>query len=264
MPRRRIPPINTASASTRSSTTTASTAFSFAIPLPARRPSPRPQFTTSSNLYTFSLQGNETHTFSAHLLNEAFAGYNRIEGYTPNKGLFSVPVVGVTGLGVGFGDANAYEDYIQHGFHWRDVVTWVRGNHDFRIGYEGWHGDDLAYFAGRYSQPIFAYTNIINLINDNPFTETNIAFNPVTGEPFADNYGYAKTTGGAFVEDQWKVTSRLTVNYGLRYDNFGNAYPALAGTILANSRTAALFLELNLRPLLATSHWAAPTHPRPS
>lgn len=46
-------------------------------------PSPRPQFTTSSNLYTFSLQGNETHTFSAHLLNEAFAGYNRIEGYTP-------------------------------------------------------------------------------------------------------------------------------------------------------------------------------------
>ena len=57
----------------------------------------------------------------------------------------------------------------------------ARGNHDFRIGYEGWHGDDLAYFAGRYSQPIFAYTNIINLINDNPFTETNIAFNPVTG-----------------------------------------------------------------------------------
>ena len=205
----------------------------------SQAPSPRPEFTTSSNLYTFSLQVNETHTFSTRLLNEAFAGYNRIEGYTPNKGLFSVPVVGVTGLGVGFGDANPYEDYIQHGYHWRDVVTYVRGNHDFRIGYEGWHGDDLAYFAGRYSQPIFAYTNIINLINDNPFTETNIAFNPVTGEPFADNYGYAKTTGGAFVEDQWKVTSRLTVNYGLRYDNFGNAYPALAGTILANFHPAA-------------------------
>jgi hypothetical protein len=81
-------------------------------------PSPRPQFTTSSNLYTFSLQGNETHTFSAHVLNEAFFGYNRIEGYTPNKGLFYVPVVNVTGLGVGFGDANPYEDYIQHGFRW--------------------------------------------------------------------------------------------------------------------------------------------------
>jgi hypothetical protein len=197
-------------------------------------PSPRPQFTTSSNLYTFSLQGNETHTLSDHLLNEAFAGYNRIEGYTPNKGLFTVPVVNVTNLGVGFGDANPYEDYIQHGFHWRDVVTYIRGSHDFKIGYEGWHGDDLAYFAGRYSQPIFTYTNIINLINDNPFSETNIAFNPVTGQPFPDNYGFAKSTGGAFAEDEWKVTHRLTVNYGIRYDNFGNAYPALGQTVLAN------------------------------
>jgi hypothetical protein len=202
-------------------------------------PSPRPQFTTSSNLYTFSLQGNETHTFSARLLNEAFAGYNRIEGYTPDKGLFTVPVVGVTGLGVGWGDANPYEDYIQHGVRWRDVVTYIRGNHAFRFGYEGWHGDDLAYFAGRYSQPIFAYTNIISLINDNPFTETNIAFNPVTGVPVADNYGFAKNSGSAFVEDEWKVSHRLTVNYGIRYDNFGNAYPALGQTVLANFHPAA-------------------------
>jgi hypothetical protein len=201
-------------------------------------PSPRPQFITHSNLYTFSLQGNETHTFSAHFLNEAFAGYNRIEGYTPDKGLFTVPVVNVTNLGVGWGDANPYEDYIQHGFHWRDVVTYIHGSHEFKSGYEGWHGDDLAYFAGRYSQPIFTYTSIINLINDNPYTETNIAFNPVTGQPFPDNYGFAATTGGAFAEDYWKVTHRLTINYGIRYDNFGNAYPALGQTVLSNFHPA--------------------------
>ncbi len=201
-------------------------------------PSPRPQFETNSNLYTLSLQGNETHTFSAHLLNEAFAGYNRIEGFTPNKGLFSVPVVNVTNLGVGFGDANPYEDYIQHGFHWRDVVTYIRGGHAFKFGYEGWHGDDLAYFAGRYSQPIFTYTSIINLINDNPFSETNITFNPVTGQPFPDNYCFAKTDAGAFAEDVWKANRRLTLNYGVRYDNFGNAYPALGQTVLANFHPA--------------------------
>lgn len=202
-------------------------------------PSPRPQFITSSNLYTFALQGNETHTFSARLLNEAFFGYNRIEGYTPNKGLFTVPVVNVTGLGVGWGDANPYEDYIQHGYRWREVVTYVRRSHAFKFGYEEWHGDDLAYFAGRYSQPIFTFTNIINLINDNPYTETNIAFNPVTGVPVADNYGFAKGSGSAFAEDEWKVTRRLTVNYGVRYDNFGNAYPALGQTVLANFHPAA-------------------------
>ena len=106
-------------------------------------------------------------------------------------------MVNVTNLGVGFGYPSPYEDYIQHGTRWRDVVTYIRGRHDFKAGYEEWHGDDLAYFAGRYSQPIFQYTNIINLINDNPSTETNIAFNPVTGQPFPDNYGFAKGSGGA-------------------------------------------------------------------
>ena len=202
-------------------------------------PSPRPAFLIHSNFYTIAIQGNETHTFSAHLLNEAFVGYNRIEGHTPDQGLFTVPVVNVTNLGVGFGSPNPYEDYIQHGTRWRDVVTYIWGKHDFRFGYEGWHGNDLAYFAGRYSQPIFTYTNIINLINDNPFTETNIAFNPVTGQPFPDNYGFAKGSGSAFAEDEWKVTHRLTVNYGIRYDNFGNAYPALGQTVLANFHPAA-------------------------
>jgi hypothetical protein len=201
-------------------------------------PSPRPAFLIHSNFYTIAIQGNETHTFSSHLLNEAFAGYSRIEGYTPDKGLFTVPVVNVTNLGVGFGSPNPYEDYIQHGYHWRDVVTYIKGHHDFKFGYEGWHGDDLAYFAGRYSQPIFAYTSIINLIDDNPNTETNIAFSPVTGQPFPDNYGFAATTGGAFAEDEWKLTRRLTINCGIRYDNFGNAYPALGQTVLANFHPA--------------------------
>jgi hypothetical protein len=197
-------------------------------------PSPRPAFLIHSNFYTIAIQGNETHTFSSRLLNEAFVGYNRIEGHTPDQGLFTVPVVNVTNLGVGFGSPNPDEDYIQHGIHWRDVVTIIRGPHDFKFGYEGWHGNDLAYFAGRYSQPIFTFTSIINLINNNPYTETNIAFNPVTGQPFPDNYGFAATTGGAFAEDDWKVTHRLTINYGIRYDNFGNAYPALGQTVLAN------------------------------
>jgi hypothetical protein len=37
-------------------------------------PSVRPAFNTTNNYYTFSLQGNETHTFSPSTLNEAFHG----------------------------------------------------------------------------------------------------------------------------------------------------------------------------------------------
>jgi hypothetical protein len=201
-------------------------------------PSVRPAFATTSNDYTFSLQGNETHTFSPSTLNEAFFGYQRIEGFSPSTGLFTVPSVSVTGLGVGFGDGFALGDYIQHSYHWRDVLSYIHGAHTFKAGYEGWHGDDIALFAGAYSQPNIHFNNMIDLINDNPYSESGLAYDPVTGQPALENYGFTETTGGAFAEDTWKVTRKLTLNYGVRYDNFGNPYVALPGTVLANLHLA--------------------------
>ncbi len=201
-------------------------------------PAVRPAFQTTNNYYTFSLQGNETHTFSPSTLNEAFFGYNRIEGFAPSSGLFTVPVVNVTGLGVNFGDGFALGDYIQHSYHWRDVLTHIQGSHTVKVGYEGWHGDDLAYFAGAYGQPTINYTNMIDLINDNPYSESGLAYNPVTGEPANRNYGYQETTAGIFAEDTWKASRKLTLNYGIRWDNYGNPYVALTGTVLANFHLA--------------------------
>lgn len=197
-------------------------------------PAVRPAFATTNNYYVFSIQGSETHTFSPSTLNEAYVGYNRIEGFAPSSGDFTVPVVNVTGLGSGFGAGFALGDYIQHSYHWRDVLTHIHGSHSFKFGYEGWHGDDIALFAAAYAQPSFQFNSIIDLINNNPYSEGNLSYDPVTGKPKANNYGYAQTTGGAFAEDTWKVSNSLTVNYGVRYDNYGNAYPSLAGTGLSN------------------------------
>jgi len=201
-------------------------------------PSVRPAFNETNNFYTFSLQGNETHTFSASTLNEAFGGYQRIEGFSPSSGLFTVPTVNVTGLGVNFGDGFALGDYIQHSYHWRDVLTHIHGSHTFKVGYEGWHGDDIALFAGAYSEPTINYTNMIDLINNQPYSESGLAYNPVTGSPGNENYGFQETTGGGFVSDTWKASQKLTLNYGIRYDNFGNPYVKLAGTVLANFHLA--------------------------
>lgn len=197
-------------------------------------PAIRPAFQTGNNFYTFSLQGSETHTFTSNTLNEAYAGYNRIEGFSPSSGNFTVPVVNVTNLGVGFGSGFALGDYIQHSYHWRDVLTHIHGSHSIRVGYEGWHGNDIALFAAAYAQPTFQFNSLIDLINNNPYSEGGLTYDPLTGKPKANNYGYSQTTGGAFVEDSWKASKNLTVNYGIRYDNFGNAYPSLAGTGLSN------------------------------
>ncbi len=197
-------------------------------------PSPRPAFATTNKFYVFSIQGSETHTFSSSLINEAYMGYNRIEGFSPATGDFTVPVVNVTGLGTNFGAGFALGDFIQHSYHWRDVLTYVHGSHSIKAGYEGFHGDDVALFAAAFAQPNFQFNSLIDLINDNPFSEGGLSYDPLTGKPKANNYGYAQTTGGAFVEDTWKASKKLTVNYGIRYDNFGNAYPSLAGTGLSN------------------------------
>lgn len=197
-------------------------------------PAARPDFATTNKYFVFSVQGSETHTFSPRLLNEAYMGYNRIEGFAPATGDFTVPVVNVTALGTGFGSGFALGDFVQHSYHWRDVLTYVHGAHSIKAGYEGFHGDDIALFAAAYSQPSFQFNSLIDLINDQPFSEGNLSYDPLTGKPKANNYGYAQTTGGAFVEDTWKVSKRLTLNYGIRYDNFGNAYPSLAGTGLSN------------------------------
>ena len=196
-------------------------------------PAIRPAFATTNADYGASIQINETHTFSSNLLNEASFGYNRIEGFNNKTGNFTVPIVNVGQLGVGFGIGFAQGDYIQHSYHWRDVLTKIQGAHSFRFGYEGWHGDDLALFAGAYGIPSLYYNNMIDLINDKPYSESGLSYNLVSGKPQPGQYQFAMTTHGAFAEDTWKATRRVTLNYGIRYDDFGNPYPT-GGTTLAN------------------------------
>ena len=131
-------------------------------------PALRPQFTTTSNYYTWAWQGNETHTFSPNTLNEAAVGGMRVEGISPSSGDFKVPVINVQGLGTGFGDGFALGDFIQHNYHWRDVLTHIHGAHTFKAGFEGWMGDDVELFQGPYDLPTFYFTSMLNLVQDAP------------------------------------------------------------------------------------------------
>ena len=196
-------------------------------------PSIRTDMSSTNHYDTNSLQVNETHTFSPNILNEAMFGFIKVQGIASQTGPFSVPVINVVGQSAGLGVGFAQGDFIQHNYRWRDVLTMVHGTHSVKVGYEGWHGDDQALFAPAFSQPTFNFNNLLDLVQDNPYTESNLAYDPLTGNSAKGQYFYAATTGGVFVEDTWKAKRGLTLTLGLRWDDYGNPYPE-NGTILSN------------------------------
>ena len=195
---------------------------------------PRAAFNTTNNYYQYALQINETHTFSPKTLNEAAFAVMRVEGIQPATGLFTVPVVNVTSIGTGFGAGFAQGDFIQHNYHWRDVITHTLKSHDLKIGYEGLFGDDVEVFNGPYDQPTFDFNSLLDLAKDNVYTESGLAYNPLTGQRDQYNWNAAGVTNGAFAEDTWKAARRVTLNFGLRWDDFGNPWSRSTNTAFSN------------------------------
>jgi len=201
--------------------------------------SPMPQFSALNNTWQVAGQVSWTHTFSPTTLNEFTAGLSRVEGDLGSGAKdYTVPSISVNGInadgGMAYGVGFAQGDFIQHNYHWRDVLTHVRGTHTLKFGYEGWYGDDVEPFQGPWSQPKFSFNNLLTLAQDAPTNEGGIMYNPATGQQQLWNWDAASRTFGLFVEDTWKARRNLTVTLGLRYDDSGNPWSKSAATVFGN------------------------------
>ena len=193
-----------------------------------------PQFSTTNHTVERAFQVNWTHTINPTTLNEVIFAQNRIEGFLAETGDFTIPNIGVTGQNVGFGVGFAQGDFIQHNYHWRDVLTHVRGAHVLKVGYEGWFGDDVEPFQGPWSHPGFSFDNLLKLAQDAPATEGGVMYNPITGQQQLWDWNAASKTWGLFAEDTWKARRNLTVTLGFRFDDQGNPYSRSASTVFGN------------------------------
>src|SRR5580704_12892262 len=204
-------------------------------------PSAMPQFSALNNTWQVAGQASWTHTFSPTLLNEFTAGQSRVEGVLGSGApatSYYVPSITVSGMSVdsgqAFGVGFAQGDFIQHNYHWRDVLTHVKGAHTLKFGYEGWYGDDVEPFQGPWSQPKFSFNNLLTLAQDNPAVENGIYYNPETGTEQLWSWDAASRTFGLFVEDTWKARKNLTLTLGLRYDDSGNPWSKSPSTVFGN------------------------------
>lgn len=96
----------------------------------------------------------------------------------------------------------------------QDNVTWARGEHSIKIG-GGFNKIDDTRRTNQFIRYTFLsindYVNAKNGTNPRGYSR----FDQVFGDP---NIAYNSTFYNFFAQDDWKVTRKLKVNYGVRYD----------------------------------------------
>jgi hypothetical protein len=217
----------------------------------------------TSNLLTYSDQAtiryhsillSESHAFSSSLLNNISLSY-QIENASrgplsgaPNMADLGVKVwqpafkqinqiqVGPNGNIFKIGD-NPAASFRRNNYTLAEDLHWVRGSHTFAFGFHG----ELAKVDvdNQFQQPgIFNFDT--NTAIANPMADFLLGgltqFQQASGQYFNNRFHVS----GYYAQDSWKVTRRLTLNYGVRYEPFSPQHEKLGrqGMFSPDARTA--------------------------
>jgi hypothetical protein len=175
-----------------------------------------------------------THTFSARLLNDAGANILRPYGQNGGNATFAIPGVtigsGVSGFG-GWGPGN----FTQTTIAWRDVMTETVKTHTLKFGFEQ---DNIREYDSQQpgnDKPSYTFENLLDFVQEAAQSEngTPVTLPPGTAvngyytqAPY--NRRYRELFTGIFAQDDWKVTPRLTLNAGVRFDMMTNLFSILS------------------------------------
>jgi len=162
------------------------------------------------------------HTFSPKVLNEFRAGYTQ-NNTGVGVALPGVPSIAFADGTAAIGSYNGYPQFFKdHEYSYSDMVSISHGNHSFKIGSDlrrniensqfnvaraSYYFNDPAYFAADAPEFEIAGVNpgFVNGGTGAGSLDTNIRH-------------WRNWEVGAFFQDDWKASKRLTLNLGLRWD----------------------------------------------
>ncbi len=182
-----------------------------------------------------------SHTFSPNVLNQARFSFVRHTGNFPSD----PKVVGMPSVlsyfdspGIGYGMAdNLPQFFTENEFVWKDDLSITKGKHNFKTGAQfsrTRNGSSFDVEKNGYVYPM----DTEDLVTDGMFTnnfeegifgyqyfggiaEAGASLNPITGALPVYYRGFRANEVAAYVQDDWRISPRLTVNLGVRWEYFG-------------------------------------------
>src|SRR5215471_1950541 len=170
--------------------------------------------TLPQRFYLVSLA--EYHTFSPTLTNELRLAFNRFSQFytiTDAKfpGLDAFPNLQIDDWGLQIGpDPNAPQFSVQNTYQLVENLTWTKGKHTFKFGFDGRNVISPQHFIQR-ERGDYNWSSLEGYLNDtvpDDFAERNLGSTSYYGNQWA-TYLYGT--------DSWRIKNNLTINLGLRW-----------------------------------------------
>jgi len=199
---------------------------------------------------------NWTHTFNTHLFNQAGANLIRPYGSNLPYPAEGIPYVNVTNL-QGF-SGWAPGNFTQSTYGWHDVMSASLKTHTLKFGAEFFNIREVDHQQGAFTRPTYNFDNILDFIQDKAVKQTGPAVNLQNHQQAPYDRDYRALIQGYFLQDDWKLMPRFTLNLGIRYDGMTNFFsinrPVLSKFNLGTGSTWDAQVTSGVAKLAGTSH----------
>lgn len=176
-----------------------------------------PKFNNQQNIIARLFSAGWINTINSRLVNEARVSYKQfVTDYPLSDPAFNTfPNLTVAPLNLGIGpNGNLPSGGLNHSYQIYDSLSYARGRHNFKFGGEIRYLVFTSFFLPR-GRGDYNYATFDELITD--AIPSNVDLRGVGSAAFTGNqrkyYGFA--------QDDWKVSTNLTLNLGLRYELLG-------------------------------------------